>query len=157
MTAMLILTIGVFSNIAYSSYGKISQEASVFNDAAYALKLMQSKIRSSTSMSVKTNPPNPPWKSSEILFKYSHIVGGVETFLEGAFGLYQTSGSSTIDLVYVPDTTQTKKEVLLSVKAGQALNFTLSNITAQSLTVQLSGTKNGIPFNVNNVVFRRTL
>ena len=157
ISAILVLTIGVLSSMAQSSYAKISKEETVFNDAAYAFKLMQNKIRSSTSMSVKGNPTNPPWKSSQLLFRYSQVVGGIETFPEGAFGLYQANGSTTVDLVYMPDTSKSAKEVLMSLKAGQTFSFTLSNITTQSLTVQLSGTKSGIPFDISNVVLRRTL
>jgi len=156
VASILILMVGVLSSIGNKEYSKVMNTESIYNDISYGFKLMENQVRSSTSMTIQTNPTNPPWESSRLLVKHKKIVGAVATFVQGAFGLYQASGSTTKALVYVPDTSIPNTfETILSISSTETLNLTLTP-NGNSVTVKLDGVKNNIPFAIANVILRRT-
>lgn len=167
IVSIMILTIGVLSDIGNTGYNKASNTESIYNDISYAFKLIRNKVRSSESMKINSTPANPPWISSQLLYRYNVIVGGIPTLTEGAFGLYQTNVNSTKALVYVPDTSiafncdsNTNCETILSVPSNQTLNLTFpgtaTDVNINSVTIKLNGGKNKIKFDTVNSISRRS-
>jgi len=162
VASILILMIGILSGVGNTGYVKVINTESIYNDISYAFKLMENRVRSSESMTIQTNPSNPPWKSNRLLVKHEKVAGGIATLTQGAFGLYQANGSAAKSLLYVPDTALFDPndlntfETILSISSTQILNLTFSDVTANSATVKLDGVKNKIPFAVSNVVLRRS-
>ena len=52
VASILILTIGVLSDIPQKSYKKINSEQQIYNDISYGFKLMQNKVRASSILSI---------------------------------------------------------------------------------------------------------
>ena len=149
MAAILILTVGVISTIANSSFSRLNKEQQIYNDISYGFKLLQYKVRASSSIAEGNR--SAPWVSGE------HFL--VDT---GAFGLYQTNATTT-DFVY---DNGAQRETIFSVP--QPGNITLSfpvAITSQSVTVRLVGKKlatvgsfgdrNYVSFDIQTTALRR--
>ena len=149
VASILILTIGVLSSIANGSFNKISSEQQTYNDISYGFKLMQNRVRIASSMSKTTTKPNPPWVNSEEL-----VVDNV------AFGLYQASGGTKRDFVYLADKNdETNRETIFTVPDAN-LSWTLtcnpsSCSSPKSITLILTGKKDNIPFDMETTVMKR--
>jgi prepilin-type N-terminal cleavage/methylation domain-containing protein len=171
VAAIMILMIGVLSNIGQKEYKKVYEKQAIYNDISYGFKLIENRVRDSDSMtfSVATAPSwggNPPWiKSADDATTTPTSLGGrlivrhTETsVIESAFCLYQENGSTSKNLVYVPDiSAPTIFDRILTVDTTtDTLNLTFRNSSSSSITVRINGTKNNISFDISNVVLRRT-
>jgi prepilin-type N-terminal cleavage/methylation domain-containing protein len=169
--AILVLIIGILSEIASNTYNKLNKKQQIYNDISYGLKLMQQRVRSSQSSVVKlTGKPNPPWVNGEEVTIDTAIVNGISQ--NGGFGLYQASGTTQRDFVYLPDKTdETKREAIFSVygccDASNDLNFTVTcsssnpgnpndcSLGVTAITVIISGIKEKIPFDMESTILKR--
>ena len=149
MAAILILTVGVISTIANSSFSRLNKEQQIYNDISYGFKLLQYKVRASSSIAAGNR--SAPWVSGQ------HFLVD-----NGAFGLYQTSAATT-DFVY---DNGVQRETIFSVP--QPGTVTLScpvPVASQSVTVHLVGKKlvtvgsfgemNYISFDMQTTALRR--
>ena len=156
VSSILILTIGVISSMGNAGHTKALNTQVLYNDISYGFKLIKNKVRSSDSIAVNATPTDPPWKSSVLLVNHQQVVGGVATVVQGAFGVYQAASSTTQAFVYMPDVSVPATfESILSLSTTETLNLIFTSVTASSLTMQLNGQKDNIPFDVTNVVLRR--
>ena len=139
VSSILILTIGVLSETANRSYNKLYIQQQIYNDISYGLKMLQNKVRIGGTL-VAGNK-SAPWVSGQ------HFLIG-----SGAFGLYQTSGTVK-DLVYDNGVT---RETLFSVPQPGTITLAFPvTLTSKSVTIQISGTKNNIPFDILATATRR--
>ena len=137
--AVLVLTIGVLSSMANSSFCKLNREQQIYNDISYGFKLLQRKVRGASLIAAGNK--SAPWLNGQ------HFLIGSD-----AFGLYQTSATVT-DLVY--DNGITKETIFSVPQPGTiSLSFPVA-ITAQSVTISLSGVKDNIPFNMQTTITKR--
>ena len=151
IAAVLILTVGAISSIANSSYNKINSQQQIYNDISYGFKLLQFKVRNSTSAIASGNQPSP-WISGQ-----HFLIGSSDVF-----GL-QTSGSDT-NLVYDNGNTETILNVPAAVTTNcsnlttmiNCINLTFPvSMTAQSVTFRISGVKDKVRFDMQTTVLRR--
>ena len=138
ITFILILTIGVISNIALASFNRLSSKQQTYNDISYAFKRIQFKVRNASF--IATGNKASPWVSNE------HFLIDGDTF-----GLYQTS-ATVRDLIYDDGVT---KEKILTVAQPGLINLALNNITSSSVTLTISGTKDKTDFNLQTTILRR--
>ena len=145
--AILVLTIGVLSSVSLGSYNRFSKESEVYNDIYYGFKLIQNRIHAN-KVSIVTNP-GAPWKSDKIV-----ITGTTERF-----GLYQPTGSNSIELIRFPDATETlnNREIIFSIPINsQWANPTLTvTPSGNTFAINLQGTKDNLPFNLSTTILMR--
>ena len=139
IASILVLTVGVLSSVANSSFNRLNSEQQIYNDLSYGFKLLQYKVRGSSS--IATGNRASPWISG----KHFLIDGG-------AFGLYQSSSTET-DLVY-DNGTQIEKILLVPQPGSVNLSFPVA-ITSQAVTVRVSGAKNNVSFDMQTTIARR--
>ena len=149
IAAILILTVGVLSSIAGSTFNKLNSEQQTHNDISYGLKLMQNRVRGAQSLVSKlSTKPNPPWVNQEELIADN-----------AAFGIYQVAGNAQKDFVYLADKTdESKREIIFSSPDGNlgwTVNCNPNCTAATSVVVTISGTKNKVPFNMGTTILRR--
>ncbi len=171
ITAILVLIIGILSQIANSSYNKANLQQQIYNDLSYGLKLMQQRVRGSQSSVIKlTSKSNPPWVNAQELTIDTAVVNGGSQNV--GFGLYQESGSTQRDFVFLADKNdETRREALFSVSGccdtSNDLNFTVTcdstnplnpsdcSTGVKSITVSITGQKNKIPFDMESTILKR--
>ena len=143
IAAIVVLTIGVLSSISNSSFNKINNKQQVYNDISYGLKLMQSKVRASSTLSITV--ASGSWVSQRV---------SVST---GNFGIYRNTTYNPARREFSFDN-GTAREIILSVddpnNSSAALDLTATQNT-NAVTVTISGLKNNIPFNVQTTATRR--
>jgi len=139
VASILLLTIGTLSSIGNKSYKKIVRQAAIYNDIAYGFKLISNRVHKTRSISLET--PSSPWVGDKF------IVGSE------AFGLYKTS--STMDFVHLPDKDDSaNQETIFSVSNSDTINVSWS-ISGESVTCQISGSKDNIPFSLTSTAVQR--
>lgn len=139
VAGILILSVGVIASVSNNSFIKLNNKQQIYNDIAYGFKLLQYKVRGSTSIAIGNQ--TDPWISGQ------HFLVGSDIF-----GLYQTNQTTT-DLIYHNGS---KKEIIFSVPQPGIVNLSFpGGISGQSVTVKISGTKNRIPFDLETTIFRR--
>ena len=163
VAAILVLTIGAISSISLSSHNRMRKEAELYADIFYGFKLIQNRVRES-SVGVSIVGQSNPWTGSRLVINNSTGTN------DEAFGLcqYNSSGSnplcvtsgSNIALVHWPNytasTTVNAGEVIFSTPfSGSNLALTFSTPDANTIIVNLSGTKDNIPFNLSTTIKRR--
>jgi len=136
ISSILILMVGVLSQVAFSSHDRIRTKADVYDDVFYGLSRLSFQARKASTITLKTWA-NPPWLPNMLVIDNS------------AFGLYRPAGSLTTDFVFVPDINNTaNREPILT--GANPLTFTFS-VSGKLVTVQeLSGTKNSEGFSVSD-------
>ena len=140
IASILVLTVGVLSSTANRSYNALNNKQQIYNDLSYAFKLLQYKVRGSTSIAAGNKAS--PWIAGQ------HFLVGTNN----TFGLYQTSGTVK-DLVY--DVGGVRETIFSVPQPGTiALSFPVA-ITAASVTISVSGVKDNIPFTMKTTIFRR--
>ena len=143
IASILVLMVGVLSSIANSSFNKISSEQQTYNDISYGFKLLQNRVRASSTLSIAA--ASGSWVSQRV------------SVSAGSFGIYRntTSNPATREFSYDDGTT---REVILSVpdpnNSSTVLDLTATQNT-NAVTVTITGTKNKIPFNIQSTVTRR--
>jgi len=169
--AIIVLTIGVISTIALSSYKKVSDEAAIYNDLSYGFKLFQNKIRSSKSIT-KSAPGglvNPvvqlsgagnvtcTWVNIPGTFDrlfVSYRVGVVD--IDAAIGI--CDAGNTRVLVYMPDSDSTAEfgEVVFSAVQSEIERFIVDlDASSDEATFDIKGKKGKIPFQTDIAIWRR--
>ncbi len=144
VASVLILTIGVLSSIANGSYNKINSEQQIYNDLSYGFKLMQNKVRASSTVSITA--ASGSWVSPRV------------SVSDGNFGIFRnTTSLATREFSYDNGTT---REVILSVpdpnNSSAILDLTaVQTATSNAVTVTITGTKNNMPFNMQTTVTKR--
>lgn len=142
VASILVLTIGVLSDIAMGSHKKARTEAEIYHEIAYGFKLMQNRMHETGSIS--TVPAGGSWLSDRL------VLG------DEAFGLYQNT--STRDWVHLPDKDDTNnRSLIFSVKNSDpipVLNFIFPS--SNSVTINFSGQRDGTSFNMSSTVRRRS-
>ena len=155
ISSILILMVGVLSEIANGTYNKVKKEQEIYGDISYGIKLLQFKMRNSSSIAPGSQPA--PWISGQ------HFLIG-----SGIFGLYQTSGT-VVDLVY---DNGVNRETIFSVPQPGIIavtiidSATLNPITTatKSIDLTISGEidvktaiakTNRIKFNMQTTILRR--
>ncbi|MCK4882973.1 MAG: prepilin-type N-terminal cleavage/methylation domain-containing protein [Candidatus Omnitrophica bacterium] len=144
IAAILLLTVGVLSRISIVTQRRSFNEMQIQADISYGFKFMRNRIR---EYGFGTDTPGSPWLSDRIL------VNG------GAFGIYQKT--NTKDFVYALDAGNPDPDVMkviLSVpNAGELnLDLPLSDLAPpRTITVQIDGEKNNIPFDMVMTVTKR--
>ena len=142
IASILILIIGVISEISLGSYNKLKKQGDIFADVTYGLKYMQKKVREATSLSSAVAAS--PWISSQVVIN------------TGRFGIDQTttSGVTTKNFAYLP--TSGPREVIFSVNNSDTLNMSIDSIvTNKSVKMTISGKKDKIPFNLTTNILKR--
>ena len=143
IASVLILTVGVLSSIANSSYNKINNTQQIYNDISYGFKLIQNQVHVSSTLSITA--VSGSWVSPRV------SVGA------GNFGIYRntTYTPATREFSYDNGTT---REAILSVpdpnNSSSVLDLTATQST-NAITVTITGTKNNIPFNMQTTVMKR--
>jgi len=136
-SAILMLTIGVLSELAVASSRELRLEADIFNDIMYGTKILQKKVRESANCIPVT--PGGLWIGER-------LDCGIE-----AIGVYNNSGA--YELVYMQDKTGTAREPILLVSdTNLGINFTLNS---DAITVRITGSKDNIPFDIVSTVTTR--
>ncbi|HEY7710609.1 MAG TPA: prepilin-type N-terminal cleavage/methylation domain-containing protein [Candidatus Entotheonella sp.] len=123
VASILMLTIGVLSVIASSSFTRLNREQAIYNDIAYGIKLMQHRIRSAVGITPQS--VGNPWLGRQIEVQYIDNNGALQTTL---FGVCQVATGS--QLVHRPNaaTACADADVILSAAAatGDSVNLTLN-------------------------------
>ena len=131
--AIMLLGINALSNIGTRSNRRILNEASIYNDIAYAFKLMQSRVHKSTIQNSATA-----------------LITGSEKF-----DVYTHAGGR--DLVYYPNRfDESINQVVFSVSDTDTLNFNhpVDN-SVGNVAITLSGEKDGVPFDITTKIQSR--
>jgi prepilin-type N-terminal cleavage/methylation domain-containing protein len=143
IAAIMMLSIGVLSGMSNRSYARQREEAAVYTDVSYGFKLLQNRVHEGGSLQVLSQ--SGQWQGNRLMIS-SHQV----------FGIYQASGSTTKEFVYLPDSTnENNREIILSVPAPGSLNVNVS-VTGGAVNLQVYGTKGKTPFDFSTVVVRRS-
>jgi len=141
ISSILILMVGVLSNIALSSHKQLREAGDVYSDIFYGLSRMTFLARKASVLTLDNTWPNPPWVSNVLIVDNS------------GFGLYQPAGQK-VDFVFVPDKNdKTVTEPLLT--QADTMTFTVSTPVGKSVAVGIRGTKQNESFAVNNFVVMR--
>ena len=145
IASILILTVGVLSSIANSSFNKINNVQLIYNDISYGFKLLQNKVRTSPTISVTA--VSGSWVSPRV------------TVDAGNFGIYRntTNNPPTREFSYDNGIT---REVILSVSdpnnSSTILDLTATlSATLKATTVTITGIKNNIPFDIQTTIWKR--
>jgi prepilin-type N-terminal cleavage/methylation domain-containing protein len=128
VASVLILMVGIISNIAFTSHEDLRKEAQVYDDLEFGVELIKASVRKASSISVVSTWTNPPYKGSVL------IVDNC------AFAVYQPQGSTTRDLIYIPNVSQPNTRQTIINKAtslaftpiGGDSKFTFSTTTTDS-------------------------
>ena len=172
--AVLMLAVGVLSSMANSSFNKISSQQQIYNDISYGFKLMQNRVRGALGSVSKSTAPTTSW------FNMSVSGTGTPEWLEvdkGAFGIYQSPGSTQKDFVYMSDkaadaSVAANRETIFSVPDANltltvqcdcvrvsSTTYACSNPSCtnkpKSITMVLAGQKDNIPFDMESTIYRR--
>lgn len=149
VAAVFMLIIGAVAHIGHRSYNKLQKEAQIYSDLGHGLKLVRNRVRnSSTNLSIVNAPDGDPrWVGTNVL-----LVDG------GGFGLFQETGSSRVDFVFVPDINNVNhRDAIFSIDTADndqnTIEFTRVNNT---ITIQkIQGIKGEIPFSMPDVSILR--
>ena len=133
VAAIMLLGVNAISRIGHRSHRKILEEASVYNDIAYAFKLMQSRVH-----------------RSKIQSNGTELITGNEKF-----GVYVHSGGR--DLMYYPNRYDASvNHVIFSVPGTGTMNFNCDvNAVSGDVDIVLEGEKNDIPFDMSTQIRSR--
>lgn len=124
---ILILMIGVLSNISLGSYEKMRKEAEVYNDLYYCINLMKHSIRAAKTVNADVN--NNILTTDNFVFKKNNT-----------------------DFICT-DTTIHSDNIL--VRGVTDLNFTLGNPSNKLITINLRGKKDKVDFNFSTQIKQR--
>ena len=133
ITAIMLIGVNAISNIGHQSHRTLLDEASIYNDIAYAFKLLQSRVHSSKIQSNGTD-----------------LITGSEKF-----GTYTHAGGR--DLVYYPNRyNESINQTIFSVPNPGTLNFSYTiNAVAGDVDITLAGDKGEVPFNITTKIRSR--
>lgn len=145
IAAVVVLTAGTISSISVRSHTKNFEEGQIYTEISYGFKQMQKYIRERGAI---IDTPGGSWVGERFVINTENIL------VNQAFGLYQNG--SNVELVYVPDITdETTRDVIFSTPASGNVSLDLTKSTDE-YTVQISGDKSGIPYDLIMTVTGRT-
>ena len=130
---IMIIAAGAITGIGKKAHNRIMGESNIYNDIAYSFKLIQRRVHG-TGILATVTPVDNSWVGKR-------LVTGSE-----AFGVYTHAGGH--DFVHLPNKYNLDdRRVLLSVPVEDSLNA-VYNVTSDVVDINLSGTRNKIPFNM---------
>ena len=141
VVSILILSIGVISSLGVSSYNQAQKQAFLYEDLSFGFKLIQNRARSSKTIS------QAPWDDPHGM--YNKLIVDDE-----AFGVYHNVEYGKKELVYLEDNKEDEREVMISLSDGDPINF-FATILTNSVTFNLEGTRDRIPFRYSSTILRR--
>jgi len=156
VSSIIVLTIGAMSSISLSIHKRTRQEAAVFADITYSLKFIKRQVRGAGSL-FREDPPPADWIAPRLILDSTSAVG-----------LYNLPGdSSRTELIYLANKDDAdiagNKIVLFYVDQGEnkdpmdnTINFTFPDPDS-TITIDITGVKNGIPFDITNLTIKRRL
>lgn len=142
VASILILSIGVLSQLSLQSHQKLRKEADLFGEIAYGFKLMHNKAHSSVSL--VRNLMGGTWTSDQISVD------------EGTFGLQDNLNNSNLtDFVFL-QSGGTRDIILTAPKSPSPINFLLSNyVVNKTIKIELNRTNDKSPFKFETTLLRR--
>jgi len=155
VSSIIVLTIGAISSISLSSHKKTRQEAAIFADITYSLKFIKRQVRKADLLFREVSPP-ADWVAPQLIINST-----------SAIGLYNVPGdSSRTELIYLEDkdaNVENNKIVLFYVDQNEnidpvdnSINFTFPDPDT-TITIDITGVKNGIPFDITDLTIKRRL
>lgn len=147
IASVLVISIGMVSQISMETYNKYRQEAQIFNDISYGFKFLQSKIRGSGNVI-------PSTLVAETDYQW---IGQPLQIDNEVFGLYQKLNDEGRDFVYVKDADDiTNRDTLFSLAAADNPQWSVSYPTAQTVQINLNNDDGAeIPFDLSTRIKRR--
>ena len=154
---IMILTVGAISQVSQSSHYKQRLELDAINDVNYGFKLITYDIRSASSISPLVAQTGN-WRGNHI-----ELVNGGLTV---AFGVYRTN--NVRDFVFIPDMTKditnsNNRSIILSVPDTADSSTNLSFVptydavnSPNKMIVEVSGTKDKLPFDLKATILKRS-
>ena len=143
VAAVLVLTIGVISSLSTSTYASLTNEAKAYNDITYGFKLMQNRVRASSSLGLTA--ASGSWVSQRVAVS------------AGSFGIYRDTTHSPATREFSFDNGVTR-EIIFSqpdpANSSAVLNLTATPGT-NSVTVTISWTQNNVLKNMSTVMLKR--
>ena len=142
--SLLVFILSTFINMSNRSYEKTVRTSGANTSLMYGLKLMQSRVHKSKSLSEVA--ASGQWLSERLICD------------NYAFGVYQANAGATKDLVYLPDKTDVNnREVILAVPSTDPLNFAVTITgTGTVAAVSVTGTMNDTAFTITGTMMRRS-
>jgi prepilin-type N-terminal cleavage/methylation domain-containing protein len=150
ISAVILLTIGVISQVGPGSYHKLESESGLYSDIIYGFDLMKNKARAARAVTIEA--PRRNWRSDKLIL--TDVTGN-----SSAFGLYQPARSQNIDFVYLRDSTdETNRDVIFSNPdpIGNPVTLILTpDAAGEYIDVRLSGTITNESFNLTSGIYMR--
>ena len=146
VAAILVLTMGVLSDLAMSTTTKLRRETEIYNEVLHGYKIMQKHMREASSCAMIT-PSSVSWIGDIVECPATPGVEGI------AFGVWDNAGDR--QLVFLEDKLDdTNREVIVEVPSNNAFpNNTLTiggTLNPGYLDVTIQGSK-GVASRNNNV------
>ena len=148
IASIMVIAIGTVASIGTKTFNNYQEEARIFTDIGYGIRVLQKKVRESLSYETVNVPAvdsdqwiNPQLKVDDELF-----------------GLYQKSGSDRREFVHLKDWTNvSEREVLFSLPAGDNPNWSFIDCAdGPGLCISLNNnTDADVPINLSARIKRR--
>ncbi len=156
ISSVLILMVGVISQVAFSSHEEIRNESDVHSDIFSGLSWMNFSVRKAFLLE---KVPAGDWSSPGITWKEDILVIDDNSGLGSAFGFYQPKGKK-IKFGFVPDKNKHGKEedieeILIDIDTISSFDFTISPNNKLVTFSEIKGTKNNEEFKISNFVIMR--
>jgi hypothetical protein len=143
VSSFVVILMAAVLSLCRTSYARTVNETELFSDAAFGLKLLQSRVHRAKSLIEQA--AGGQWMSEQL------VIDNTE-----AFGLYKPTGSTITEFVYMADRAQpNNREVIFTVSANDTASFSVT-ISGAAATVQLNGKKQKAPFDLSTIVMRRS-
>ena len=141
VSGIIILTIGIISQISTDSYMKLRREAELYNEIYSGFDLVERSVRGANQVAVNGNTLSV--YSPEINYSPENVHKPEYNFT------FEIQGNA---FGYTNELTGMYHKILDGV---DGLSFAVSNISDTLFTVDIAGEKDDIPFNLSANVTRR--